>query len=154
MLLSLTGISDYSMKRYWSNLNTKSNRLLSASTRWEETYIMLHSKIPSPCWSQGDVGMSTNDPINMKKNSIVETADTVYIILRHTQMAISTHRIPKTSQKKQQGTRPFFRCLCIPCSKIFRLQYRHTFGVGLERTVEGWNIWEAPRHRRIVPAPN
>lgn len=66
MLLSLTGISDYWLKDWYvevfssinhhasveteflQTVNTKSNRLLSASTRWEETYIMLNSKIPSP----------------------------------------------------------------------------------------------------------
>ena len=70
----------------------------------------------------------------MKQNGIeiVETADTFYIILRHTQMAkhpLDSKNIPK----KQQSQCHFCRRLCIPCSKIFRLQYRHTFGVGLEK---------------------
>lgn len=53
--------------------------------------------------------MSTKDPTNMKKNSIeiVETADSFYIILRHTQMAIYTHRSPRTSQKNSKAPGPF-----------------------------------------------
>ena len=55
----------------------------------------------------GDVYKRSN---KYEKNSIeiVETADTVYIILRHTQMAISIHRIPKTSQKNKKAQGHFF----------------------------------------------